>query len=170
LSGYDAAVIVNDPTMAVAFEAIRAADPALPAKEIANLVAGDYGRASKENPDRTADGLVGHANAAELADLLRRVASGELSRANAKEVLAAHLSSGDRVGAIVDERGFRQISDSRALESILAEVLAANPTAVADYRAGKPQAVGFLVGQVMTRAGGKPGCRRCCWQSSRGDG
>jgi len=155
LSAYDASVIVNDPTMTVAFEAIQAADAGLPAKEIANLVTGDYGRASKEIPDRTTDGLVGGANAAELADLLRRVISGDLSRANAKEVLAEHLSTGHRVGEIVDRRGFRQISDSGALEAVVDEILTANPTAVADFRAGKPQAVGFLVGQAMKATRGQ---------------
>jgi aspartyl-tRNA(Asn)/glutamyl-tRNA(Gln) amidotransferase subunit B len=155
LSTYDASVIVNDPTMAVAFEAIRAADPTLPAKDVANLVSGDYGRASKEIEDRTADGLVGRADAAELADLLRRVISGDLSRANAKEVLAEHLSSGHLVGSIVQDRGLRQISDASAIDAVVADVLAANPAAVADYRAGKPQAIGFLVGQAMKATRGQ---------------
>ena len=56
LSDYDAAVIVADSAMLAAFEAIRAAGPDLPAKEIANLVTGDYGRAAKADAARTADG------------------------------------------------------------------------------------------------------------------
>ena len=159
LSAYDAAVLVADPTMAAAFEAIRAAGPEVAPKDIANLVAGDYGRAAKESTERTADGLVGRASAGELADLLRRVSTGELSRANSKEVLAQHLSDGTPVARIVEERGLRQISDEGALGSVADEVLAANPDAVADYRAGKPQAIGFLVGQVMkaTRGQANPG-------------
>jgi len=140
--------------MLAAFEAIRAAGPDLPAKEIANLVTGDYGRAAKADAARTADGLVGKAEAAELADLLRRIVAGELSRANGKEVLAAHLETGRAVGAIVEERGLRQISDSGALGAVIDGVLAANPSAVADHRAGKP-ALGFLVGQVMKATGGQ---------------
>ena len=58
-------------------------------------------------------------------------------------------------GEIVEAKGFRQISDSGALEALVDEVLAANPAAVADYRAGKPQAVGFLVGQVMKASRGQ---------------
>jgi aspartyl-tRNA(Asn)/glutamyl-tRNA(Gln) amidotransferase subunit B len=154
LSDYDAAVIVADPAMLAAFEAIRAAGPDLPAKEIANLVTGDYGRAAKADAARTADGLVGRAEAGELADLLRRVVGGELSRANGKEVLATHLETGRAVAAIVEERGLRQISDSDALGAIVDGVLAANPGAVADHRAGKP-ALGFLVGQVMKATGGQ---------------
>jgi len=155
LSAYDAAVLVADPTMAVAFEAIRAAGPALPPKAVANLVTGDYGRAAKTTEDRTDDGLVGRASAAELADLLARVEAGELSRANAKDVLAEHLASGTRVGSIVEARGLHRISDAGALDAVVAEVLAANPAAVADYRAGKPQAAGFLVGQVMKATRGQ---------------
>ena len=52
LSPYDAAVLGNDEAMTVAFEAIRAAGPDLPAKEVANLVTGDYGRAA-QGDDRT---------------------------------------------------------------------------------------------------------------------
>ena len=57
--------------------------------------------------------------------------------------------------AIVDARGFRQISDAAALGATVDEVLAANPAAVADYRAGKVEVVGFLVGQVMKATRGQ---------------
>ncbi|MFI5226453.1 MAG: Asp-tRNA(Asn)/Glu-tRNA(Gln) amidotransferase subunit GatB [Candidatus Limnocylindrales bacterium] len=154
LSAYDAAVIVGDPAMLAAFEAIRAVEPGLPSKEVANLVTGDYGRAAKADAARTAHGLVGRAEAGELADLLGRIVRGELSRANGKEVLAAHLETGDAVGAIVDARGFRQISDASALDAVIEEVLTANPGAVADHRAGKP-ALGFLVGQVVKATRGQ---------------
>ena len=115
LSAYDAAVIVADPGLASAFEAIRAAGPGLAAKEIANLVTGEYGRAAKEIPERGAAGLVGRAEAAELADLLGRISSGDLSRTNARQVFDEHVSSGASVASIVAARGFHQISDSAAL-------------------------------------------------------
>jgi len=63
--------------------------------------------------------------------------------------------SGERVAAIVESRGFRQISDAGVLGAAIDEVLAANPVAVADYRAGKGAAVGFLVGQVMKATRGQ---------------
>jgi aspartyl-tRNA(Asn)/glutamyl-tRNA(Gln) amidotransferase subunit B len=155
LSTYDASVLVHDQAMSAAFEAIRAADPSVPPKDVANLVAGDYGRATKETATRNESGLVGSADAGELADLLRRVGSGELSRPNAKEVLALHIASGERIGAIVERLGLRQISDSTELASIVEDVLAANGSAVADYRAGKSQAIGYLVGQVMKATRGQ---------------
>ena len=88
--------------MTAAFDAIVLAGPELPAKEVANLVTGDYGRAAKVESSRTQDGLVGRASGAEMADLLRRVVDGELSRANAKEVLVQHLATGETVAAIVE--------------------------------------------------------------------
>jgi aspartyl-tRNA(Asn)/glutamyl-tRNA(Gln) amidotransferase subunit B len=154
LSAYDAGVIVADPVLVTTFEAIRAAGPDLPAKEIANLVTGEYGRAAKEIGERGPSGLVGRAAAPELADLLGRIDSGELSRTNAREVLAEHLAGGATVGSIVAEKGFRQISDRGALGATVEAVLAAHPGAVADHRAGKP-ALGFLVGQVMKATRGQ---------------
>ena len=51
--------------------------------------------------------------------------------------------------AIIEQRGLRQISDMGALETLVAEVLAANPKQVEDYRAGRERAFNSLVGQVM---------------------
>ena len=129
--------------------------PTTPQTSSPRLVTGDYGRAAKATPERGSDGLVGRAAAADLADLLRRVLAGELSRPNAREVFDEHVASGAAVAAIVDARGLRQISDTDALGAIVDEVLAANPAAVADFRAGKAQAVGFLVGQVMKATRGQ---------------
>jgi aspartyl-tRNA(Asn)/glutamyl-tRNA(Gln) amidotransferase subunit B len=158
LSSYDVGVIVADPVMSTGFEAIVAAAGTdasqVPAKEVANLVMGDYAKAAKELTDRTTDGLVGRASALELARLIGRVVDGGLSRANAKEVLLAHLVSGESVASIVTARGLAQISDTGELATIVERVIAENPKAVADYRAGKPTA-GFLVGQVMKATGGQ---------------
>jgi aspartyl-tRNA(Asn)/glutamyl-tRNA(Gln) amidotransferase subunit B len=91
----------------------------------------------------------------ELAALIRLVADGSISRANAKEVLDAHVTEGQTVAAIVEARGLSQISDGDALGAIVDAVIAANPAAVADVRAGKAQAIGFLVGAVMKQTRGQ---------------
>ena len=155
LSAYDAGVIVADPAMSAAFEAIRSADATLPAKEIANLVTGDYGRAAKTIAERGEGGLVGRASADELAELLRRIVAGQLSRANAREVFSVHVETGEGTTALVAQRGFRQISDADSVGRVVDEVLAANPAAVEDYRAGRDRAIGFLVGQVMKATRGQ---------------
>ncbi len=59
------------------------------------------------------------------------------------------------VASVIQERGLRQISDAGALDAIVAEVLAANPKQVEDYRAGKEKAFNSLVGQVMKATKGK---------------
>jgi aspartyl-tRNA(Asn)/glutamyl-tRNA(Gln) amidotransferase subunit B len=149
LSAYDAGVLTADADAAALFEATLAAEPAVEPKPVANWVIGDYLRLRN-----AADGPIA-VNHAELADLVRRVAAGELSRASGREVLEAHIESGDAVAAIVERRGLRQISDADALGTIVDEVIASNPDAAADVRSGKGQAIGFLVGQVMRATKGR---------------
>ena len=149
LSAYDAAVLVADPDASAMFEAVAAAAPALPAKAVANWVTGDYLRLR----NAAADGLA--VRPAELAAIIAAVEDRSISRGNGREVLEAHAASGDPAAAIIEARGFRQISDAGALAPVVREVLAANPSAVADYRAGKVQVVAFLVGQVMKATRGQ---------------
>ena len=94
---------------------------------------------------------------AQLAELIRLVGDGAINRASAREVLDAHAATGDAVGAIVDAaRACGQISDAgRARRRSSTRCIAANPDAVADVRAGKAQAIGFLVGQVMKATRGQ---------------
>jgi aspartyl-tRNA(Asn)/glutamyl-tRNA(Gln) amidotransferase subunit B len=149
LSAYDAVVLVADPDAARLFEATLAADGALDPKHVANWVTGDYLRLRNASPDPVT------VDPADLAHLVRQVVEGTISRANAREVLELHVSTGEPAAALVAARGFRQISDAGALSTVVDEVLAAHPAAVADYRAGKAQAVGFLVGQVMKATRGQ---------------
>jgi aspartyl-tRNA(Asn)/glutamyl-tRNA(Gln) amidotransferase subunit B len=153
LSPYDARVLVADPDAAAMFEATLATDGAraVSAKSVANWVTGEYLRlrnaATDESPVRV--------DPAELAALVRLVDDGTISRGNAKEVLAEHATHGSPIAAIVEKRGFTQISDTDALGAAVDEVLATNPGAVADYKAGKTQVIGFLVGQVMKATKGQ---------------
>ncbi|HSO29307.1 MAG TPA: hypothetical protein VLS28_05345, partial [Candidatus Sulfomarinibacteraceae bacterium] len=150
LSAYDAGVLVADPDASHAFEAALAVDGRLDPKAVANWVTGEYLRI------RNAAGAgVRRIEPTELAALVRLVADGAISRANAKEVLEAHVTEGHTVAAIVEARGLRQISDSAALAAIVDAVIAANPAAAADVRAGKGQAIGFLVGAVMKQTRGQ---------------
>ena len=145
LTAYDAGVLVADPDAAALFEATVAADPSASTKSVANWVSGEYLRLRNA---ATSDAPV-RVEPAELAALVTLVDDGSISRANAKEVLTAHATAGTPVATVIAERGFRQISDTGIVGRAVDEVLAANPNAVADYKAGKVQVVGFLVGQVM---------------------
>jgi aspartyl-tRNA(Asn)/glutamyl-tRNA(Gln) amidotransferase subunit B len=90
-----------------------------------------------------------------LGELLKLIASGELSGKLAKEVLEKMFESGDTAGFIMEREGLRQISDSGALGKIVDDVIAANPKQVDQYRAGKTAVIGFLVGQVMKLSRGQ---------------
>jgi aspartyl-tRNA(Asn)/glutamyl-tRNA(Gln) amidotransferase subunit B len=149
LSAYDAAVLVADADAGRLFEATLAAAPELEAKPVANWVTGDYLRIRN-----AADGPVSVEPAA-LAELVRLVVDGSINRGSGREVLDEHVRSGDAVSVIVARLGLGQISDAGALGTVVDEVLAANPSAVADVRAGKGQAIGFLVGQVMKATRGQ---------------
>jgi aspartyl-tRNA(Asn)/glutamyl-tRNA(Gln) amidotransferase subunit B len=149
LPAADATVLVGDPDATRLFEATVAADPSLDPKQAANWVSGEYLRLRHEATDPI------EVDPAELAALIRLVVDGSISRTNAKEVLELHVASGDPTKAIVEARGFRQISDAGALGAAVDEVIAANPAAVADYKAGKVEVVGFFVGQVMKATRGQ---------------
>jgi aspartyl-tRNA(Asn)/glutamyl-tRNA(Gln) amidotransferase subunit B len=150
LSSYDSTVLVGDPEAKALFEGAIAAGTGVPAKLVANWVTGEYMRLAK---GETA--AAGSVDPAELAALVKLVADGAISGTNGKEVLAEHYASAVPVASIVESRGFRQISDAGALGTAIDQVLAANLAAVADYKAGKGAAVGFLVGQVMRATRGQ---------------
>jgi aspartyl-tRNA(Asn)/glutamyl-tRNA(Gln) amidotransferase subunit B len=167
LSSYDAGVIVGDPAAVALFEEALAAAGALAAgealapadgrpegarpspKALANWVTGEFLRIARQRGDG------GRASGAELARLVAMVGDGRISGTNGKEVLARHVETGEPVDRIVEQLGFTQISDTGALAAAVDEVIAANPGAAADYRAGKQQVVGFLVGQVMKSTRGQ---------------
>jgi len=93
--------------------------------------------------------------AANLGDLLKLIASGELSGKLGKDVFAKMVETGDTARVIVDREGLKQISDTGALDKILDEVIAANPKQVEQYKGGKTTVIGFLVGQVMKASKGQ---------------
>lgn len=151
LSGYDAATLTADKALASYFEAVANTSTA-EAKLAANWVMGDL--ASRLNES----GL--GANAAPvtpdaLAGLLKRVEDGTISGKIAKDIFAAMWQGEGSADAIIEARGLKQISDSGALEKFVAEVLAANPKSVEEFRAGKEKAFNALVGQAMKASKGK---------------
>ena len=90
-----------------------------------------------------------------LAGLIALIDKGTISSSIAKDVFAKMYDSGRSADEIVAAEGLAQIGDEAALLDIVRGVMAANADAVAQYRAGKTQTFGFLVGQVMKGSGGK---------------
>lgn len=92
---------------------------------------------------------------ARFSVLLKMLSQDEINANAAREVLV-HLFDGDEAPeAIVNARGFRQVSDPTTLDALIDRVLNAQPAAVSDYRDGQSKVIGFLIGQVMQASGGK---------------
>ena len=143
LPTYDAGVLTQDAAVAAYFERVAAAAPA---KLASNWVMGEVLRKLKED-DLGLDGVA--VEATSLAELLRLVDDGTISSAAAKQVFETMWRSGEPASVIVERDGLKQVGDESALLAHVATVLDANPDAVASYRAGRVQAIGALVGQVM---------------------
>ena len=73
----------------------------------------------------------------------------------AKEIFPKMFATGESAAAIIEREGLKQISDSGALEEIIAGVIAANPKQVEQYKGGKTTVMNFLVGQVMRATRGQ---------------
>ena len=81
-----------------------------------------------------------------LTDL---IVNGTITGTTAKPVLEEMFKTGKDADEIITQRGLKQISDTQQLEETVSQVIIANAQAVADFKAGKTQALKFLVGQVM---------------------
>jgi aspartyl-tRNA(Asn)/glutamyl-tRNA(Gln) amidotransferase subunit B len=153
LPAADAHLLTQSRELADYYEAAAACLPSN-AKGIANWVMTEVLRELKER--KAGFGDFGQALAPErLASLVGLVDAGRISSSAAKEVFAAIWESGEEPAAAVERLGLGQVSDTSQIEGWIDEVIEANPAQVAQYRAGKTQIVGFLVGQVMKRSGGR---------------
>jgi len=148
LSAYDAGVIVASGSDY--FDRAVASRLGLDARRAAGLYAEVALRAAKSDP-----GLLARRDPTELGRVVELLGSGQLTGANAKEAYDRHLETGDPVDAVVAAAGYQRIADTDALRTIVEGVLAANPSAVDDVRAGRMQALGFLTGQVMRQTRGQ---------------
>ncbi|SOE52311.1 Aspartyl-tRNA(Asn) amidotransferase subunit B @ Glutamyl-tRNA(Gln) amidotransferase subunit B [plant metagenome] len=154
LPAYDAAQLTVSRGLAAYFEATVQAVGAAQAKQAANWVMGELAATLNREERDIADSPV---SPAALAALITRIVDGTISTKIAREVFAAMWAgeNGGSADAIIEARGLRQISDTGAIGAMIDEVLAANPTAVEEYRAGKQKAFNSLVGQIMKAARGK---------------
>ena len=150
LPAYDAGVLTQSSEVAGYFEAT--VDASGNAKAASNWIMGDVLRRTKEHDVAVSAFPISPES---LGGLVRLIDKGTISSAMAKDVFAQMFESGRSADDIVAAEGLAQIGDAGALASIVAEVMAANVDAVAQYRAGKQQTFGFLVGQVMKASKGK---------------
>jgi aspartyl-tRNA(Asn)/glutamyl-tRNA(Gln) amidotransferase subunit B len=159
LTPYLANVLMAERETASYFETLLAACATAqgkPAAEVAraaaNWVSGDLFGALK----RLGTGIeASPISAAAGAELLTLAADGTLSGPLAKQVFEAMLETGESAAGIVAARGLRQVSDTGAIDTAIAAILAANADKVAQFKAGKEALFGFFVGQTMKVMAGK---------------
>ncbi len=150
ITEYDAAVLTADRNTAAWFD--RCAKLVKQPKAAANWITGEVSRAVGERGVKLEDcALTPEA----LAELLNLIDSGAINGKIAKEEVFPEMLDGASAADIVKRKGLTQVSDSAAIAGLAAQVIAASPAQVEQYRAGNAKVLMYLVGQVMKLSRGK---------------
>lgn len=147
----DARLLVESIEKAAYFEEIIAAGKIVP-KDAANWVLGAISRVINETGKSIAEIGIPAAHMAKLIEMLEKK---EISSSAGSTVFEEMLHSDKAPADIVTEKGLAQVSDQNVLQQIVDQVAAANQKSIDDYRGGKTNALGFLVGQCMKASKGK---------------
>ncbi|MDP6503424.1 MAG: Asp-tRNA(Asn)/Glu-tRNA(Gln) amidotransferase GatCAB subunit B, partial [Planctomycetota bacterium] len=150
LPAYDAGVLVEEPGIAEYFE--ECAKLHSDAKAVSNLIMNDVMKELNSRELSIGDFPV---SVEAAADLLQRVNAGEVSKNKGREVFTEMVESGKSAGAIIEEKGMRQIGDTDEVRQMVEDAIAQNPKAAEQYKSGKGKAKGALVGGVMRASKGK---------------
>jgi aspartyl-tRNA(Asn)/glutamyl-tRNA(Gln) amidotransferase subunit B len=157
LSPYDAGVLGAEVSLGDYFDAVVAAGVA--PKAAANWVSGEFSRLLNQH---AAEGLRARDVALPpegLAELIEEVEAGRVSASTAKSVLARCFESGEAPRVVILAEGLAQVSDGVVIGEAVDAVLRTETAAVGEYRSGKQQVYGYLVGKVMARLEGKADAR-----------
>jgi len=152
LSEYDAKQLVCEKKVSVFAEDCLKSYPQEDKKLVANWLIGPLMQEANARNMSLADLGV---TAQGLVQLLGYVSSDAISNLTAKQVLVDMIETKQSAQAIIESKKLAQISDVSALDAAADAVIRENEKSVADYKAGKGNAIMFLVGQVMKKTGGK---------------
>ncbi len=150
ISEFDARLISESAVKSEFFEDCLKIGTA-PAQGVANWINGDLTRIAGE---RGAQGGL-WISPENLCALVAMIEKGEISATAGKTVLEKVIATGAAPEKIADELSLRQENDEGALREIARAAIDANPKSVEDFRAGKTNALGYLVGQCMKASKGK---------------
>ncbi len=150
LSDYDAGIITSSRAMAEYFDAVVATGA--DAKLAANWMMGDL---AKNLNEEGLDISKSPVDAQRLGEMIQLIMKDTISGKIAKKVFKEMWTNADSPEKIVKDKGLVQITDTKAIEGIVDEVIANNQKAVDDYKGGNKKAIGALVGQVMKASKGK---------------
>ncbi len=150
LSTYDASVLIAEQSRAAFFETVaeKAGDAKLAANWVINELLGALNKAEKDLNETPV-------SAEQLGQLVARIKDNTISGKIAKDVFAEMMETSKDADSIIDEKGLKQVTDTGAIEAIIDQVLAANPSQVETYKGGNEKLLGFFVGQVMKASQGK---------------
>ncbi|ARU41068.1 glutaminyl-tRNA synthase (glutamine-hydrolyzing) subunit B [Armatimonadetes bacterium Uphvl-Ar1] len=160
LSNYDAGVLVSEQYWADYFEKCveLGADP----KQACNWMNGDFARMLNEagqvglvDGEGIEDKPASQIRPQHLVELIGMIESGAITGKIAKSVFETCFATGKLPSTVVEEEGLTVISDTSAIDALVAEVIAGNPGQVLQYREGKESLIGFFVGQVMRKSEGR---------------
>ena len=153
LSSYDAATLTASREVAAYFEAVLEAAGRENVKTAANWVMGELAaRLNKDGLEISSAPI----SPQQLGGIIRRIADSTISNKIARDVFEALWNQeGANADAVIESRGWKQITDTGAIDALVDEVLAANQKSVDEYRAGKEKAFNALVGQAMKATRGK---------------
>ena len=150
LSSFDAETLTATRELALWFE--DAAKKSKSPKRAANLILTELLAVLNEKQETIDSVSITPLHIAELADALE---SGKITSKQGKAVFEKMLATKKLPSEIIKEEGMEQVNDTGAIEKIVESVVAANPQAVADFKGGKTNALGWLMGQVMKASHGK---------------
>ena len=149
MSAYDASVLAAEKIRAEYFEKVaRGRDAKLAINWVTTELMGALNKSGKPFEEAPV-------SAEDLGGLIDLISDNTISGRIAKDVFAEMVETGKPPAKIVEEKGLKQVTDTGAIEKVVAEVLAENPAQLAEYRSGKDKMFGFFVGQVMKKSGGK---------------
>lgn len=150
LSYADASQLVSERSLADYYEtAVQASGNA---RATANWIRTELLRELEANGLTASDSPVA---AAELGALVRLIDDAKISGKQGKDVLIEMFKTGKSAATIIEEQGLLQVSDTGEIDSLIDNIIAANPDQVASYRSGKEALIGFFVGQVIKASKGK---------------
>ena len=147
----EARLLVESVEKAAYFEEVIAAGNIVP-KDAANWILGAISRVINETGKSIAEIGIPASHLAKLIEMLEKK---EISSSAGNTVFEEMLHSNKMPADIVAEKGLAQVSDQSVLQQIVDQVAAANQKSIDDYRGGKTNALGFLVGQCMKASKGK---------------
>jgi len=150
LPEYDADMLTQSRAMAAYFEdAVRVSGQP---KVVSNWIMGELMRLLNAEGKEIEDCPI---KPERLAGMIKMISDNVISIKIAKTVFEEMYNSGKDAETVVSEKGLVQVSDTGAIETIVDEVIRANPAQAAEYRSGKEKLFGFFVGQVMKASKGK---------------